>query len=293
VLRYVNRDGVVVENFIGFVELQAVDAESIAQVILNHMRHIGLDLQKIIGQGYDGATTMSGHISGVQKRIRDVLPKAVYVHCAAYCLNLVINDQSKIVMIRNACDVMRDTIHFFRESPKRRSALGFNLPLFCTTRWTEKYKSIRIFHQKLDQTLSALENLATTDSSQNTRSKSFSLKCALEAPQTMYSITVMAHFSGYIEPLAQQLQSRCIDITAVERLISDTKRVISSARNCQTKPDEVYKKACESAGRVQLETPRVVARQQHRANVPFESPCDYYKKVVFCPYLDGLACCVL
>jgi hypothetical protein len=35
---------------------------------------------------------MSGVYSGVQKRIQAILPKAVYVHCAAHNLNLVIND---------------------------------------------------------------------------------------------------------------------------------------------------------------------------------------------------------
>lgn len=35
---------------------------------------------------------MSGCVTGVQKRIRDVAPQAIYVHCHAHCLNLVLVD---------------------------------------------------------------------------------------------------------------------------------------------------------------------------------------------------------
>jgi hypothetical protein len=44
------------------------------------------------GQGYDGASTMSGAYGGVQKFIQDKQPLAVYVHCAEHNLNLVVND---------------------------------------------------------------------------------------------------------------------------------------------------------------------------------------------------------
>ena len=39
---------------------------------------------------------MSGHCSGVQ-HIKAVPPMAVYVHCYAYCLNLVLVDITKSV----------------------------------------------------------------------------------------------------------------------------------------------------------------------------------------------------
>ena len=46
----------------------------------------------MVSQGYDGAAVMSGCVSGVQKRIRDLVPQAIYVHCHAHCLNLVLVD---------------------------------------------------------------------------------------------------------------------------------------------------------------------------------------------------------
>ena len=91
VLRYTKGDKVN-ESFTGFVEMSSVSAESISAAILAHLSRIGVDLRKLVGQGYDGASTMAGHVSGVQKRIRKKYPRAIFVHCAAHCLNLVIND---------------------------------------------------------------------------------------------------------------------------------------------------------------------------------------------------------
>lgn len=80
-------DSYIREEFIGFVELTKTDAETIAQSILSCMELWGLDITKLRGQGYDGASVMSGHVSGVQSRIREVSPKAVYVHCRSHNLN--------------------------------------------------------------------------------------------------------------------------------------------------------------------------------------------------------------
>ena len=41
-------------------------------------------------QTYDGAFAMSGHISGVQRLLREDYPYAYFFHCAAHQLNLVL-----------------------------------------------------------------------------------------------------------------------------------------------------------------------------------------------------------
>ena len=46
------------EEFLGFVELTKTDAKSIADSILACMRQWGLDITKLRGQGYDGASIM-------------------------------------------------------------------------------------------------------------------------------------------------------------------------------------------------------------------------------------------
>ena len=59
------------ESFTGFVEMDSLSAESISTSILAQLSKIGVDFQRLVGQGYDGASTMEGHLSGEQKRICD------------------------------------------------------------------------------------------------------------------------------------------------------------------------------------------------------------------------------
>jgi hypothetical protein len=47
-----------------------------------------LDRNRCIAQCYDGASLMSDAFSGVQTRIANVIPKAIYVHCHTHRLNL-------------------------------------------------------------------------------------------------------------------------------------------------------------------------------------------------------------
>ena len=49
-----------------------------------------IDIANCRGQAYDNASVMSGKHNGVQKRIKDVNPKAEFVLCSNYSLNLAV-----------------------------------------------------------------------------------------------------------------------------------------------------------------------------------------------------------
>ena len=59
-------------------------------IIVSSLDELGLSLNDIRGQGYDGASTISGKRTGVQRRIRHIQSKALYTHCAGPSLNLAI-----------------------------------------------------------------------------------------------------------------------------------------------------------------------------------------------------------
>ena len=52
---------------------------------------------KMISQGYDGASVMSGKNAGVAARIMKEAPMALHVHCHAHRLNLALVDSVKSV----------------------------------------------------------------------------------------------------------------------------------------------------------------------------------------------------
>ena len=98
-LRFVDENCDVQETFIGFVKLQRVRANDIANAIITTLEDLELSLVHLRGQGYDGAANMSAQKSGVQKLIRDQQPKAMYTHCAGHSLNLAIVTSCSILPI--------------------------------------------------------------------------------------------------------------------------------------------------------------------------------------------------
>lgn len=97
VLRYYY-EGAIRESFLGFWEVEHLDASSLANKIISSLEQYGLEhKENLVGQGYDGAAVMSGRCSGVQARVKQVAKYAFYVHCNAHCLNLVIVDSVKKV----------------------------------------------------------------------------------------------------------------------------------------------------------------------------------------------------
>ena len=231
---------------------------------------------------------MAGHVNGVQKRIRKKYPRAIFVHCAAHCLNLVINDQSRVSIVRSTCDIIREIIRFFRKSPERRSSLGVNIPLFSPTRWSQKYKSIRIFKASFKLILDALA-LLMKDASGEKRAKALSLKAAFEKPGVTYAICLIGRYSALIEPLARKLQSVGVRVPSVKSLIASLQSVLDQDRvDFNTVASSIYDEACAVVGMKELSVPRVVGIQVHRDNVEAESASQYYQRSIFLPYIDGL-----
>ncbi|OCU00642.1 hypothetical protein XELAEV_18006420mg [Xenopus laevis] len=80
------------EAFLGFHAIKDQSAAGIENEIVACIERNEVDISKCRGQGYDGAATMSGIYSGVQARILQREENALYVHCAAHNLNLVLQD---------------------------------------------------------------------------------------------------------------------------------------------------------------------------------------------------------
>ena len=69
------------EDFVGMYETGSTTAETLTLLIKDALCRFGLDLRNCCGQTYDGASNMSGRLSGVQARISAQYPKALYIHC--------------------------------------------------------------------------------------------------------------------------------------------------------------------------------------------------------------------
>src|SRR5678815_1543538 len=86
---------IIEEKFVGFYHITEDSVENFEKQIIKVLDNKNIKLEKCRGQGYDGAANMRGKYSGLQARIKKIVPNAEYIHCAAHNLNLVLNDSVK------------------------------------------------------------------------------------------------------------------------------------------------------------------------------------------------------
>ena len=115
------------EDFLKFVPVHDVTGKGLATTIKKELQSLGLDLNYMRGQGYDGAAAMSGAFNGVQAIILEEYPMAIYTHCVSHSLNLVLNDASKLQPVRNCIGVIREISTFMRASVRRSNILKTKL----------------------------------------------------------------------------------------------------------------------------------------------------------------------
>ncbi|XP_026821717.1 52 kDa repressor of the inhibitor of the protein kinase-like [Rhopalosiphum maidis] len=290
------------EEFLGFLPLDKLDAESVATKILFYlfnfilfMEDCGLNLSKLYGQGYDSCAIMAGKVGGVAKLIRNRYNKALYFHCASHRLNLVINGLNKIMVIRNTISTIKEIIKFYRESTLRRNLIP-NIPLFCETRWSSKYKSIRLFSENFIAIIQSLQSLSINGIiNSNTRQRALNLYSSNSNFTFIISMKIIAKYSAILEPVTNILQGVSMELYKVREHVEELLKMLEDNR---TNANEIFDLLFTDAKSIAddfeftITCPRITGKQSHRNNYSYESPKDYYRVSIFLPYLDSIIQCI-
>ena len=94
-LRWIDKDMEVHEDMVGLYQIDDTGADTITRSIKDALLRLNLSISRCRGQTYDGASAMSGRKTGVQARIKEDEPKALYNHCHGYVIHLACADSIK------------------------------------------------------------------------------------------------------------------------------------------------------------------------------------------------------
>ena len=81
-------NGVSEEHFIEILPLTKANAESIYSALVECSREKNIQLGRLRGMRFDGASTYPGDKTGVQRSLKELSPHALFVHCRYHVLQL-------------------------------------------------------------------------------------------------------------------------------------------------------------------------------------------------------------
>ncbi|RXN38610.1 zinc finger MYM-type 1-like protein [Labeo rohita] len=135
------------EHFMGFLKAEESTGQHLASMILTRLEELGIPFDDCRGKSYDNGANMKGKNKGVQARLLEKNPRALFVPCGAHTLNLVVCDAAKgSVDAMSYIGVLQKLSTLFSASSQRWSILknhvSITLKMWAETRWESKVKSV-------------------------------------------------------------------------------------------------------------------------------------------------------
>lgn len=173
--RYV-KNGRPVERFLQFIPIDHHNSEYLTETVTEFMANHSIELSDCRGQSYDNTNNMAGKYSGLQQRIIEMNPLAIFVPCAAHSLNLVgtaaVSENKKAASF--FC-FMESIYSFFVNSTNRwsllKDALGPDervLKRATGTRWSAKFEAVNALNGNITSVKAVLLRLIADPDLQQT-----------------------------------------------------------------------------------------------------------------------------
>lgn len=227
IFRFVS-NGKLLERFLGFFNIsEGRTANDIFNVLIKNFSIFNID-KKLIGQTYDGAAVMAGELNGLQSKVKTVAPQALFTHCYAHKMNLVLQDSSKNI---KECRIFFSNVSgfsaFFTKSSKRTNLLDQickkRLPSNSETRWNFKSRAIKTLFDNRTSLIEVfdniIENLNEWDDISIRESSGF--KKNLTDFDFMFLLSTFNLIFTYTDPVFSIIQTKLFDITYCnERILS-------------------------------------------------------------------------
>lgn len=308
ILRYV-LDDKVHEDFITFVDAYKsirpedvsnpyevkLSGKALGHVVLDIITKLGLDLDKCVGIGTDGAAVMVSESCGAVSEIQKKCCNAVRCPCFNHALNNSLAQASTIPSIRNTIGTLKAIIAFFNTSSKKHKLLidtiGHKLIGLCQTRWVELHDGIIQFKKILPQLVIVLAEITKWKESSMTTSKAKSFVLSICDTDFIFALTCLSYVLERTLPLSKILQSSTIDLKNASEIVQCTITVLQSNRtNCISEFAKLYSEVQQLASGldIDLKIPRINKKQTHRENYNSQSIDEYYRISMFIPLLDSI-----
>ncbi|KAM3375091.1 zinc finger MYM-type protein 1-like [Capsicum galapagoense] len=231
VLRYVNKEGKLIERFLGVVHVKDTFARSLKDAICSLLLEHNLSSSHIRGQGYDGDGNMQGEFNCLKTLIMKDTPSVYSVHCFAHQLQLTLvavvkKHHERRGMLRDDQTKKLEELLMLGEV-HTGSGLNQELGLQSTgdTRWSSHFKIVRNYIKLFSSIIHVLEVLAKEGSNYQEKSLAKSLVDDIRSYEFVYTLHLILKVLAITHDLNMALQRKDQDIVTAINLVGFTKRV--------------------------------------------------------------------
>ncbi|XP_022891835.1 zinc finger MYM-type protein 1-like [Olea europaea var. sylvestris] len=257
VLRFVDKSGQVKERLLGICHIADTFAQSFKDAIDAIFSTRGLSISSLRGQGYDGASNMSGEFNGLKALILRENPCAMYIHCFAHQLQLaVVSVAHRNVMLSDLFNMLAIIVNLVSASCKRIDALRtsyhveilemltieelsagigqfqeMSLARPGDTRWGSHLKIVTRFISMFNVIIDVLENISEDGISLQQKSMAIRQMDTMQDFQFVFSLHFMFKILVITDDLSQVLQKNDQNIQNVMKLLKLCKYALQNMRD--------------------------------------------------------------
>jgi hypothetical protein len=190
--------------------------------MVDSIKSFGLNVDDTRGQGYDNGSNMKGPHKGVQRRLLDINPRALYMSCACHSLNLTLYDMPKSCgKAISSFGIVQRIYVLFSKSTKRWKVLldyveSLTVKSLCNTRWESRIKSVKAIRYQAPQLRSALLHVSKDkDAKSKDRSDAKKLFDVIGTFEFMLGMVIWHDILFTVNSVSKKLRSpsMCIDAT--------------------------------------------------------------------------------
>jgi len=304
-LRYIDPDkSGVLRDFLQFVPVYDVTGKGLATTMLKCLEETGICLENMVGQGYDGVRSMSGHLKGASAIITNTCPRALYVHCCSHSLNLALSDSCQLKNINNCIGAITAVGTFLRSSAQWNNELKKTILKFkphsnhetfiamCTTRFVQRHDSVlrfEVLYVPIVQTLEVLENSTNREASQ----KAHQMLALITDFSFVISLKVCSYVMAFTLSLSKVWQSVNLELVSACAHVDDVLETLRDARtNAENEFQSLFSSASELIANVggEVKLPRGANREGRGvlSGNDAVTPESFYRVNLFIPFIDNV-----